>query len=172
MVHERIWDCEQFIQLKPTARLLFIGLVVGADDEGCFRADARYWKRKVFHSDRIGVPTIEKMFDEMHGCGLITIGETKKGLAGYHPNWHKYQTLRRDRSKPSDYSDILVANGLSPAFGYEAQEKLSEDNIKEENINQDSVSYPSETEKTSKSAREQILDSYNDTKNKMMNNSL
>ena len=134
MIWDKIWDCDQFAELSIPQRLLYIALITSADDEGCFRVDAKYLKRKVFYGDRLGIKFVERMIQRLQEVDLIVIGQCKKGLAGFHPNWHQYQTLRKDRSKPSEYSDLLVANGRSPRFQDAAQDKLSEDKISEDKL--------------------------------------
>lgn len=138
MIHTKIWDSEQFLSLAAWERELFIALIVFADDEGCFRADPDYWRRKVFYGQKIGKSQIERMIQNIQTTGLIVTGKAEKGFAGYHPNWHDYQTLIRARSKPSVFSDLLVTNGLSPRFATvaEGNRRQVEVNEIEANLNQ------------------------------------
>ena len=134
MLHDRIWESDQFAVLTIKERLLFIALITGADDEGCFRADPKHLRRKAFYGDRVSVNQVQKMLDHLQEVGLVVLGVTKKGMAGLHPNWWDYQSLRRDRSKPSKYSDLLVANGLTPRITIAAQDKRTEDKQSEYNL--------------------------------------
>lgn len=134
MVYSKIWDSDQFNTLTIPARLLYISLITLADDEGCFRADAKYLKRKVFHQDRpFSQERVKHMLRSITDVGLIVMGVTEKGLAGFHPNWREHQILRPDRSKPSQYSELLVANGLTPRFQATTEVKISEVKTNEEN---------------------------------------
>lgn len=137
MVHDRIWDCDQFVGLNTRERLLFLALITGADDEGCFRADPKFWKRRVFYDDRIGIKRVSVMLESICDTGLIVLGETSKGQVGAHPNWHQYQSLRADRSKPSEYFELLVANGLPMRFTQVTQGNTSEENKRQVNLVED-----------------------------------
>ncbi len=139
MIRKDLWDDDRFNALTVHARLLFIALITCADDEGCFRADGAYWRRRVFHSIRIGAGAVNKMLESISEMDLIVVGQAKKGIAGYIPSWHQMQSLRDDRSKPSEYSDLLVANGVSPRFPSAAQGKRSEDKKIKENVSEDNI---------------------------------
>ncbi len=158
MVHKKIWDSDQFNGLSIPERLLFIGLITMADDEGCFRGDAAYWRRIIFYSDRIGAPKVQIMLDHIAAAGLIVMGETKKGLAGYLPTWRSHQSLRLDRSKASEFIELLVDNGVSPRFTSTAEVKLDQSKQSQENINQDSFA---DVFKNFPSPREQMMQGFN-----------
>ncbi len=138
MIHTRLWDSEQFLSLTAWERLLYIALIVLADDEGCFRADPEYWQRKIFYGQKTGKTQIERMIQAIQETGLIVTGKAEKGFAGLHPNWHDYQTLIKARSKPSVFSDLLVAKGLTPRFGTESEgnRRQAEANEIEASLNQ------------------------------------
>lgn len=127
MVYAKIWDSDQFNRLAIHERLLYIALITVADDEGCFRSDAKHLKRIIFYQDKkIGIARIEQMLQRIINEDLIVIDEIEKGRVGFHPNWHQHQYLRADRSKASPYSQILVANGRTPRFQTGAEGKVSE----------------------------------------------
>lgn len=130
MIHRKLWECEQFAQLGALEKLLYIAMLVVADDEGCFRADGKFWRREIFFGLRIGESKIEQMVHRISETGLIIVGTAEKGFAGFHPNWHVYQTLRRDKCKPSPFEDLLTANGRTPRVSNPPQGKVSEVNEK------------------------------------------
>jgi hypothetical protein len=166
MIHKQIWESEQFSSLTISERLLYVGLVVDADDQGCFRADAKYWKRCVFYEDRVGPGQIQKMLDQIQKTGLIIIGQTEKGVAGCHPNWHHYQTLRPERAKPSKYSELLSANGLPQFIQQTAEEKLSKEKKSEEKLVEDNSAQDQNYEKNMKALSDSWTNAPHHIKNK------
>lgn len=141
MIHRKIFDSDQFNSLTLAERVLFMALIAHADDDGRFRMDASIWKRRVFHSDRIGSAMVQKMLDHINEVGLVVRYEANGGVYGYHPNWNKYQTLRPDRCKPSDFpvppADKLPPNdNQPPAKGKVGKEKIDEAKISEANFPQ------------------------------------
>lgn len=160
MIRNKIWDSEQFSSLTISERLLYIALVTKADDEGCFTTRPKYWKKVVFYEDRgIGPKKIQQMLERMEEIGLIHMGNTKSGEAGFHPNWHRHQSLRSDRSKPSEYSELLVAHGLPTLRQKLAEEKLSQDKSKQDN----------QEKRGSKSAAEQMLNGFVQQRSRLIN---
>ena len=132
MIPIKIWDDDHFLSLTANEKNLYFALISFADDEGCFRADAAFWQKTVFYKKRIGELKIESMMKKIHESGLIVLGTARKGISGFHPEWHEFQTLRKDRSKPSCFSDLLVANGLAPRFQAAAEVRSDQNRIKED----------------------------------------
>ena len=137
MIRKDIWDNDAFSSLTIPARLLYIALITHADDEGCFRADAKHWSRTVFYDKRQGAIRVERMLDEMRKAKLIITGETENGYAGFITSWLKMQTLTKSKSKPSDFTDLLVAHGLAPRWGIPAQDRTGQEKINEESLDKD-----------------------------------
>jgi len=108
MVHAKIWDSNQFNSLKIPLRLLYIGLITIADDYGCFRAEGKFLKRKLLHSDKISSAQIDAMLQTINEVGLIEYRQTEFGSIGVHPKWDTYQKLRKDIAKFSDFPDLNV----------------------------------------------------------------
>ena len=133
MIHQKIFESEQFNRLTLAERLLYIALIDFADDEGRFRMDASFWKRRVFYSDRIGQIKVQKMLDHITETALIVRYKVKECVYARHPNWNRYQTLRNDRCKPSDFppppADILPPNDNQLT----AQDKVRKDNLNKDN---------------------------------------
>lgn len=127
MIHDKIWDSDQFMTLKPTERLLYIATITGANDHGHFRADEHYLKRKVFWSDNIGYQKIADMIQHIKDVKLIELRETARGLAGRHPNWLMYQSLRKERMKPSEFPEFHADEITTDDVQLTPQVKLSEE---------------------------------------------
>ncbi len=147
MVRKDIWENDAFSSLTIPARLLYIAIITHADDEGCFRADAKYWSRIVFYEKRQGAVRVERMLDELRNAKLIVTDQAKNGLAGFIREWFKMQTLTKSKSKPSEYFDLLVSHGIAPHWGNPAQDNGREEKKSEENESKDNIS----------SAREKML---------------
>jgi hypothetical protein len=134
MLHCKIWDSDQFNKLTISERLLYICLITLSDDHGCFRADAKFLKKSAFYYDRIGVKKVQKMLDHIASVGLIKTGLCEKGLAGIHPNWKKYQSLRPERCKLSEFPEMLSAKCPTSSDSLTAEENVIEDSLKEGNL--------------------------------------
>lgn len=105
MIHSKIWESDQVTSLSMNARLLYIGMFSIADDYGRLRGDARFLKNRIFPFDDICLKDIEALRDEIQNVELIEVYSSGKGVYIYHPNWKKYQKLRIERIKPSEYPD-------------------------------------------------------------------
>lgn len=103
MIHTKIWVSNQFNQLKPLERLLYIGMITLGDYHGRLRGDANYLRRQFFYQDKIGPGKIAKMRDRIAEVGLIEFYSVENGEYIFHPNWMKYQTLDARSAKPSDF---------------------------------------------------------------------
>ncbi len=137
MIHGKIWDSDQFNSLSIPERLLYIAIITLADDYGCFRADGNFLKRKVFHSNRIGRQKVTEMLDHIAQIGLIKLFYDEKSqnvIIGIHPGWNKYQKLRSDVRKVSDFPgwEHYVPDTSSQRLVPRRQEKGSEENINKE----------------------------------------
>jgi len=94
MVDPDIWTDSGFMDLSWGARLLFLGLISRADDEGRGNGSAKSLKAAIFPSDEITVSRIEKLKEE---CELYTRtkfyevnGQTYYQLA----KWRSYQQIQ------------------------------------------------------------------------------
>jgi hypothetical protein len=103
MLHSKIWESSQFLELNYVGRLLFIGMISLGDDEGRLRGDGWYLKGHIFSRDRVTPKEIEKLRDQIEKKGLIIVYKRETEIFIQHPNWTKYQTLRKDRFRYSEY---------------------------------------------------------------------
>ncbi len=136
MVHQKIWDSDQFTNLPIVARLLFIALITSADDNGWFRADPAYLNRKIFHADRIGSTRVQKMLEQMEKTGLITITMTEQGTIGFLPKWKQHQSLKNDRPKISDFPELIESTRIQNGIQMDPKDKLSKENILKDKRNE------------------------------------
>jgi len=89
-------DCE------PVVRLLYIGTIVNADDEGRMRAHPKYLRAAIFPFDLFDDASMTKMRGELTKRGLFTLYQVDGVEYLQHPKWEKWQILRKDRVKSSD----------------------------------------------------------------------
>jgi len=103
MLSPEIWHNQQFGSLTLEQRLLYIGLISMADDEGFFVADPRSVSAEIFPWDpRICGRRVQKNITALSKIGLIGIeinSGDKKIAIGFHPNWESWQ--RVEKKKPS-----------------------------------------------------------------------
>lgn len=126
MVHTKIWHSDQFCKLSVSERLLYIAMVTLADDTGLMRGDARYLSKYIFFCDRYSDKRVEKMRDHIAEVGLIHVYSDDAGTYICHPKWNKYQTLRKDRIRDSEYPLPPDDIGLTNVRQVTAQVKVSE----------------------------------------------
>lgn len=106
MVHESLFSSEELSELPVEARYLYIATIVHADDHGRMRADAKYLKLKAFPFDDFNNYPVDNVLTWRNALAtelkLFVIYEVDGKEYLYHPKWDKWQTLRKDRLKPTD----------------------------------------------------------------------
>jgi len=103
MLSPEMWDDKDFNKLSYLARLLFIGLITVADDEGRLPANCQFLKNNIFGYDKISIKKVEKLCQEltksMKNVRFYTIkGEKFCQLLA----WERHQYLRKDRMRTSN----------------------------------------------------------------------
>ncbi len=136
MLHSKIWHSDQFAMLKPLEGLLYIGMITLGDDEGRLRGDGRFLKSQLFPYSKIGVRQVETMRNRIAEIGLIVVYPSQNGTCIWHPNWTKYQILRHDRAKPSEFPPPPVAN--SPPSGNQTSTQTQDKESQTEESGRDS----------------------------------
>lgn len=100
MISPTIWEDPTFNKLTRDARLVFIGCISNADDDGYLRGDFGSLKRLIFGFEEDG---LSSWYDEIKKYKNLHFfdkdGETYVHLL----NWDKYQLQRDDRKQPSIY---------------------------------------------------------------------
>lgn len=133
MLHDSIWESRQFISLPDKAKLLYIGLISVADDDGRFKAAPQLLKSKIFPYDRIGHKGVKKLVDKIQQAELICLYESKSAILGYHPNWTRYQQIRADRRKINNLPAPLATICPPDVNQSAAQNNVIEYSLKENN---------------------------------------
>lgn len=103
MIHEILFSNEELNDLPIEARYLYIATIVHADDAGRMRADPKYLKLKAFPFDNHMVDEVLTWRNQLSTkTKLIVVYEVDGKEYLFHPNWNKWQLLRKDRMKPTD----------------------------------------------------------------------
>jgi len=87
------WTDPGVASLRRDARLLVIGLISHADDEGRFLATATAIGGSVFPHDELPPKTIRTWRDEAAKAGIIEIYAVDGSEYGWFPNWLKHQKV-------------------------------------------------------------------------------
>src|SRR3990167_854559 len=104
MIDPNIWEDPSFNKLTFKARLLFIGMISHADDEGFIRGDAGSLKRLIFGFDEITRDEIEECIAEIvKKCDNIHFYEVKGEAYAHFTKWSDYQNIRGDRLQTTKY---------------------------------------------------------------------
>lgn len=103
MLDREFYHNIQLSELDVQVRYLYIGTIVFADDDGRLRAHPKYLKALIYPLDEvIRTDTVKSWRDQLAACGLIQVYAAGDQEYLVHPNWSKWQTIRKDRYTPSD----------------------------------------------------------------------
>lgn len=109
MIDPALWLSEDFSKLSIMARLVWIGLISQADDEGRGRANPVYIKSTLFAYDEdMGLSKITKALNEIMNVMSISVYEVDGKRYYQLDNWDKFQTINRPTP-----SQIPPKNGAS-----------------------------------------------------------
>lgn len=99
-----IWEDQNFGSLSFLARLLFIGMITAADDDGYLKADDSYLRSLVFVYDDISSKKVRELVEELISKtpSLHFFTSSKFGYAHF-VKWKEYQSLKNDRYHPTTY---------------------------------------------------------------------
>jgi hypothetical protein len=101
MLHPGIWTNIQVTRLSVLQRLLYIGLISNADDEGRLNGEPLYIKGIVFPHDQITEGAIEDQLKAIAKQSLIVRYRVAGKKYIWLPSWLKYQRIRKDIFNPS-----------------------------------------------------------------------
>ena len=103
-IKPELWMSPQIMNLPHPARLLFIGLITQADDEGRGSADARRLKAAIFPGDDVTAAEVSGWLVEVVAQKLaVTYDGGEHGPLYFIPTWCDHQSI--DRPRPSRYPD-------------------------------------------------------------------
>lgn len=102
MLNSELFRNVELGECDPQVRLLYIGMIVNADDAGRMRAHPKYLRAAIFPFDLLDDVSMTKMRDRLVERKLIVVYEVDGEAYIQHPKWEKWQILRKDRMKSSD----------------------------------------------------------------------
>lgn len=101
MIDSGMWSNENFAALPAMARLLQIGLINHADDQGRIKANPLYLAKEVFPYDRVTPASISKWLEQIASNGTILLYTVEGKQYAQLTKWWEYQSLQY--AAPSDY---------------------------------------------------------------------
>lgn len=162
MIHTKIWVSKQVNSLKPLERLLYIGMITMADDDGRLRGDGVYLRHNFFPFDKIGPIKVERMRDRIEEVGLIIVYEVNDNVYISHPKWNDHQTLKKDRYKTYGFPPPPGDNTETDAEQSDPQDKEREEIIREVKKNKEKISEGKHPEDEKNSVKKAIIEGMED----------
>jgi len=140
MVNPDIWTDTGFMELSWGARLLFIGMISRADDEGRGNGSAKSLKAAIFPSDDITVSRIEKLKDEVQQFTRVKFYEANGQIYYQLLKWRLYQQIQypSKSSIPPFNEDSLNATGKLNEDSHKLTNKLVNKLISADSMNEES----------------------------------
>lgn len=102
------WSDARVAALGREARLLTIGLISYADDDGRFVATPAAIRGYIYPFDHITDTKIERWLAEIDKTGLLVLYRVSGLTYGYFPRWIKNQRI--DRATPSTIPEPFPQN--------------------------------------------------------------
>jgi len=103
MIHYELWEDEDFGSLSPNAKILFIGCISQADDEGRLKANDNYLRGRIFMYNDISLKKISELLDEINDkLSNFTLYKVDGKKYIQFDKWTKYQKLRPERITSSE----------------------------------------------------------------------
>ena len=92
------WNDDDVASLSLHARLLLIGLISMADDEGRFVATRAAVTGYVYPYDDVSLRTFQKWLSEISDRGIVELYEMDGRPYGWLPKWAKHQKINRPQA--------------------------------------------------------------------------
>ncbi len=90
-----IWTSDQFTEIEPPARLLFIGLISFADDEGRLKGSPKYLKAIIFPGDTMPLEHVTQWRDSIISAGLAQLYSVNGVDYIWLPTYYKHQYISK-----------------------------------------------------------------------------
>ncbi len=100
MIDPSFWTDEKLGECSIQERLLFMGLISNADDEGYGRANPKLLKSLIFPYDDLRASDLEKWLSHLGGLNIVVLYKYEEQTYYYLPNFLKHQTI----NKPTETS--------------------------------------------------------------------
>jgi hypothetical protein len=110
------WADERVAELSRDARLLLVGLISSADDDGRFVASIAAITGYVFPYDNLPPGKVKRWLNEIAAAGIIHTYTVHGREYGALPNWEKHQRINRHTASlipPPPINGQAVSHSLS-----------------------------------------------------------
>lgn len=106
-IKPELWQSPQVMNLSHSARLLFLGLITQADDDGKGSSDPRKLRAAVFPGDDLKLEDVKGWLVEITMQRLAVL-YTVDGYGDLYllPSWHEHQYVQK--RQPSRYPDPQI----------------------------------------------------------------
>ena len=94
------WGDEAVTELSRDARLLLVGLISSADDQGRFMASHAVISGYVFPYDGITVAKLAQWLEEIGETGIVHFYKVGRREYGCFPTWKKHQRISKPAPSP------------------------------------------------------------------------
>jgi hypothetical protein len=115
MLDSSIWSNEDFAALPPLGRLLMIGMINLADDQGRLKAHPVFLRSQIFPYDVVEIEQIRVWLSQMTQSGTILLYQADGKDYVQFMNWWEYQSLSfaqpSDHPAPDGWLDRIRFNG-------------------------------------------------------------
>lgn len=95
MIDPNFWTDEKLGECSAIERLLFMGLISNADDEGYGRANPKLLKAFIFPYDDLRASDIEKSLLHLGGLNMVALFKYDEQTYYYLPNFLRHQTINK-----------------------------------------------------------------------------
>lgn len=136
IIDREIYSHETLSELSIPCRYLHQGLIVWADDQGRMKAHPKYLKAKIFPYDNIKEKDIEGMVNQLATIGCLTVYQVGDSRFLEHKNWSRWQSIRKDRFKPSDCPSSVDGKPLVNQSATVGMLNLTQPNLTKPNVPQ------------------------------------
>lgn len=93
-----IWTDDAFIELSRDARLLCIGMITQADDDGRLIASPSALIGAIYPHDDVTPKQVEKWRNEIASSGIVRLYQEGRATYAVFPKWNSHQVINK-RSK-------------------------------------------------------------------------
>lgn len=101
MIDDSMWANESFAEMPMGARLLTIGIINHADDQGRMKANPAYLRAQIFPYDDIATPQIQEWLEIIQVNETLILYTVNGKQFLQLTNWWKYQSLQY--AQPSQF---------------------------------------------------------------------
>lgn len=105
MIDPNFWTDEKLGEVSMQERLLFMGLISNADDEGYGRANPKLLKSLIFPYDDLRASDLEKWLLRLGGLHIVVLFKYDEQTYYYLPNFLKHQTINKPTKSSFPHMD-------------------------------------------------------------------